>query len=92
MTELTIQEILQDLLCCEKYMLEMYKQYTIETSNSVLKELCMKNMKEVFEMQQVIYENMKERDLYPVEFAESQKISQAIKTIQENTKYYDDTF
>lgn len=92
MTELTMQEILQDLLCCEKYMLEMYKQYTIETSNDELKNLCIKNMSEVFEMQQTIYEQMRDRNLYPVELAESKKIEQAIKKIKENTKYYDDKF
>jgi len=92
MTELTVQEILQDLICCEKYMLEMYKQYTIEASNDELKHLCIKNMNEVFEMQQTIFEEMRDRNLYPVENAESKKIEQAIKKIKENTKYYDDTF
>ena len=92
MTELTEQEILQDLLVCEKYMLEMYKQYTIETSNLTLKDLCVENMKEIFVIQQEIYELMKTRNYYPVEYAEQKKIGQAIKTITENTKFYDDTF
>ena len=92
MTELTLQEILQDLLCCEKYMLEMYKQYTIEASNEKLKELCIQNMKDTFALQFDIFEKMKERNFYPVENAESKKVEMAIKTIKENTKYYDDTF
>ena len=92
MTKLTIQEILQDLLVCEKYMLEMYKQYTIEASNMPLKELCIENMKQTFDLQFKVFEEMKARDLYPVENAESKKVEQAIQTITENTKYYDDTF
>jgi spore coat protein CotF len=92
MTELTVQEILQDLLVCEKYMLEMYKQYTIEASNLALKDLCIENMVQTFDLQYKIFEAMEARGYYPLENAKSNKVQQAIKTITENTKYYDDTF
>ncbi|MGI5841876.1 MAG: spore coat protein [Christensenellales bacterium] len=92
MTQLTTQEILQDLLNCEKFMLTMYKQFTIEASNKTLKSLLIENMEEVFALQYKIFKLMNDRNFYPTEEAESKKIQQAIKTLRENTKKYDENF
>ncbi len=92
MTELTELEILQDLLICEKFMVGMYKQFTIEASNPALKNLLIENMKKAFEFQFKIFELMHERDLYPTEPAETKKITTAIKTLREKSKDYSNSF
>lgn len=92
MTELSIQEILQDLLICEKFMITMYKQFAIELSNVDLQDLFIENMEDTFDIQHLLFLEMKERELYPVENAPMEKIDMAIKTIKDNSKYYDDTF
>lgn len=92
MTKLTLQEILQDLLSCEKLMLELYKQYTIEASNLELQDLCIQNMKDNFKSQFEVYKLMRDRKFYPVEYAEEQKIQQAIKMISQSTKNYENDF
>lgn len=92
MTQLTVQEILQDLIICEKFMATMYKQFTLEVSNMDLQKLCLNNMEEIFETQHQIFLQMKERDLYPVEIAPMKKIDTTIKTVKDNSKYYDESF
>lgn len=92
MTELTELEILQDLLICEKFMVGMYKQFTIEASNPALKKLLMDNMKQAFELQFKIFELMHERNLYPTEQAEIKKVTTAIKNLKEQSKDYTDSF
>lgn len=88
MTTLTEMEILQDLLIAEKFLLGMYKQYGIEASNMKLKNLLIDNMNNVFELQFKAFEMMHERNLYPTEEAEINKIVSTIKTIKENSKDY----
>lgn len=90
MTKLTTQEILQDLLICEKFMLGMYKQFTIEASNQPLKTLLIENMKKSFDFQFKIFKLMNERNFYPTEQAETKKVTTAIKTLKEQSKNYND--
>lgn len=92
MTKLTEHEILQDLLICEKFMLGMYKQFTIEASNPELKKLLIDNMKKAFDFQYKIFALMHERNLYPTEEAESKKVTGAVKQLKENSKDYTSSF
>lgn len=92
MTELTEQEILQDCLICEKFLLEMYDQFTKEVSNLPLQDLMLENMEEVFKIQHQLFIEMKDRKFYPVTMAEKEQINQTIKTLQQNTKDYSDDF
>lgn len=92
MTELTTLEILQDLLICEKFMVGMYKQFTIEASNQPLKTLLIENMKKSFDFQFKIFKLMNERNLYPTEPAEQKKVTTAIKKLKEQSKDYSKSF
>lgn len=90
--ELTLEEILQDVLICEKFLASMYEQYMKEASNEELLDLLLDNFAEVIYTQQAIFQEMKARDLYPVTNAEKQKIEQTITTLKEKMQSYEKDF
>lgn len=92
MTKLTLEELLQDALICEKFMLSMYDQFVKEASNENLMGLLLKNYEDTLNIQHDIFLEMKERNFYPVTVADKQKIEQSLFTIKEKTKSYSKDF
>lgn len=90
--DLTVQEILQDTLVCEKFLADMYAQFMKDSSCVPLLDLCLENYEQVIKTQHVMFLEMHERDFYPTTPAEAQKIKQTITTIKQNTKNYSDSF
>lgn len=92
MHKLTLKEVLQDALICEKFMLGMYEQFLKESSNPVLLKLMLKNFEATAENQHQVFVEMRDRNMYPVENAELMKVEKAITTLDQGTKVYDDSF
>ncbi len=92
MIKLTLKEILQDALICEKFMVSMYEQFLKEASNEILLDLLLTNFEEVAQTQHDIFLEMKDRDMYPIENAETQKIEQTMTLLKQATKTYSKDF
>ncbi len=92
MHKLTLEELLQDALIAEKYMISMYEQFIKEASNVTLIDLLLDNFNELVETQHVLFLEMKERNMYPVTNAEKQKIEQAEVTLKQKRKSFEKDF
>ena len=92
MHKLTLEELLQDALIAEKYMISMYEQFIKEASNVTLIDLLLDNFNELVETQHVLFLEMKERNMYPVTNAEKQKIEQTEVTLKQKRKSFEKDF
>lgn len=92
MHKLTIKEILQDALICEKYMLASYEQFGKESSNQTLLALMIDNFESTAHSLHRVFREMKDRNLYPVENAELNKIEKAITKLEQSNKTHSDDF
>lgn len=92
MHKLTLEELLQDALIAEKYMISMYEQFIKEASNVTLIDLLLDNFNELVETQHVLFLEMKERNMYPVTNAEKQKIEEAEVNLKQKRKNYEKDF
>ena len=92
MVKLSSKELLQDALVAEKFLVTMYDQFLKESSCVPLLDLLLDNYAQNAEAQHEVFMVMKERDMYPVENAEAQKIQQTITMLKENTRTFDKDF
>lgn len=76
---MTEQEILQDLLIAEKFLLSMYNQFGLECSNITLRNLLIEQYAEASKNNFKVFEIMKKQNLYPVTEAGEKEINQAVK-------------
>ena len=76
---MTEQEILQDVLIAQKFLLSMYNQFGLECSNTKLRNLFIDQYAEVSKNDFKVFEIMKKQGFYPITEAETQKINQSIK-------------
>ena len=92
MIKLTPKELLQDALIAEKFLVIMYDQFLKEASCMPLLNLLLDNFSATAEAQHQVFLEMKERDMYPVEDAEMQKIDQTILMLKQNKRTFDNDF
>ncbi len=74
------QQIATDVLTSQKTTTELYNKFALESNMPNLHEDFMEILNQEHEMQMEIFELMKNKGWYPVEFAESKKIEEAQKT------------
>ena len=79
MIEFTEQEILQDALIAEKYMIHMYCQFGLECSNECLRKLFNEHHAMAMEHNLKIFNIMHEKGFYPTTPAPVKDVKQGIK-------------
>ena len=77
--ELTQQEILQDALIAEKYIMHMYCQFGLECSNQSLRDLFSQLHDEASKHDLKLFKVMNEKGFYPKTEAPVKDVKQAIK-------------
>ncbi len=77
--ELTEQEILQDVLIAQKFMLHMYCQFGLECSNPTLRNLFSDLSKASSEQDFKVFKIMNDKGFYPTTVAQTKDVNQAIK-------------
>lgn len=77
--ELTEQEILQDVLIAQKFMLHMYCQFGLECSNENLRNLFSDLSKASSVHDFKVFKIMNEKGFYPTVVAQNKDVKQAIK-------------
>ena len=76
------QQIAGDVLSSQKSTTSLYNKFALEANMPKLHDDFMKILTQEHEMQNEMFELMKEKDWYPLEFAESKKIEEAKKTFE----------
>ena len=77
--ELTEQEILQDVLIAQKFMLHMYCQFGLECSNENLRNLFNDLSKASSVHDFKVFKIMNDKGYYPTVTAQNKDVNQAIK-------------
>ncbi len=77
------QQIAGDILTSQKYATELYNKFALESKMKELHDDFMEILGQEHEIQMEIFKLMEEKDWYPIEMAESQKIEEAKKTFQQ---------
>lgn len=77
--ELTEQEILQDSLIAEKFLINMYCQFGLECSNPELRSLFTELYNVALDHDFKIFKIMNEKNFYPTTPATMANVKQAIK-------------
>lgn len=90
MHKLSVKEILQDALICEKFLLSSYEQFGKESSNLTLLALMLDNFDSTTQSLHRVFVEMRDRNFYPVENAELNKIEKAITKLEQSNKTYSD--
>lgn len=75
---MTEQEILQDTLVGQKFLLSMYNQFGLECSNPELRNLFNEQRSVVSEHNFEIFEVMRKKGLYPVTKAAAKDVDKAV--------------
>lgn len=83
---MTEQEILQDALVGQKFLLSMYNQFGLECSNPELRNLFNEQRSVVSDHNFIIFEIMKEKKLYPVTKAAVKDVDKAVQMHTEMQK------
>ncbi len=76
------QQIAGDVLSSQKSTTELYNKFALESNMPKLREDFMKILNQEHEMQIEMFELMKNKGWYPLEFAESKKIQEAKKIFE----------
>lgn len=92
MVKLTLEEMLIDALVAEKFMLTAYDQFIKEASNMPFINLLLNHFDDLVKTQHELFLEMKERNFYPVEMAEKQKIEQSLVMLKQKAKDYSKEF
>lgn len=79
MMEFNTQNTLQDALIAHKYLIHMYCQYGIETSNETLRNLFSENQKIASEHDLKLFKIMNDKGFYPKQPAPAKDVKQALK-------------
>ena len=79
MIEFTEQEILQDALVAQKFMIHMYCQFGLECSNECLRKMFNEHHAIAMEHNFKIFNIMHDLDFYPTTIATSKDIKSALK-------------
>ena len=77
--EFNTQNTLQDALIAHKYLISMYCQYGIETSNETLRNLFYENQKIASEHDLKLFKIMNEKGFYPKTPAAAKEVKQTLK-------------
>lgn len=77
--ELTEQEILQDVLIAQKFMLSMYSQFGLECSNPTLRNLFNDLSTVSSEENFKVFKMMHDKGFYPITIAQVKDVNQAVK-------------
>ena len=77
--EFNTQNTLQDALIAHKYLIHMYCQYGIETSNETLRNLFFENQKIAGEHDLKLFKIMNEKGFYPKTAAPAKELNQTLK-------------
>ena len=77
--EFNTQNTLQDALIAHKYLINMYCQYGIETSNETLRNLFNENQKIASGHDLKLFKIMNEKCFYPKTAAAAKDVKQALK-------------
>lgn len=77
--ELTEQEILQDILIAQKFMLNMYCQFGLECSNPALRNLFNDLSTISSEENFKVFKIMNDKGFYPMTIAQVKDVNQAVK-------------
>ena len=77
--EFNTQNTLQDALIAHKYIINMYCQYGIETSNETLRNLFNENQKIASEHDLKLFKIMNEKGFYPKTVAPAKEVKQTLK-------------
>ncbi len=72
-------EILQDLLIGQKFLLSMYNQFGLECSNKTLRNMFNKHHDEVSKQNFEIFSIMKDKGQYPIMPAEKEAMAKAVE-------------
>lgn len=76
------KQIATDVLSSQKSATSLYNTFALEANMPELHDDFMKILIQEHEMQNEMFELMKKKDWYPMEFAESKKIEEAKKTFE----------
>jgi spore coat protein CotF len=76
------QQIAGDILTSQKYATELYNKFALEAKMKKLHDDFMEIFNQEHEIQTEIFELMEDKNWYPLEMAESQKIEKAKDTFQ----------
>jgi len=90
--DLTLEEILMDVLMAKKHLAGLYDQFIKEASNVTLLDMLLDHYTAIIDTQHALFLEMKERNFYPVENAEKEKTQQALTTLKEDCKNYSKDF
>lgn len=80
---MTETELLTDLLGTEKQLVKEYAGNTTESACPSLRQLLIANLTECSQDQYQIFDQMRQRGLYPIKDAQTQNVTAAKQTIQE---------
>jgi spore coat protein CotF len=78
MTQLNDIQIIQDVLSCEKSLTKMYTNAILESSCPKMRKVLSNVHMDAAEKQYQCYEYMAQNNLYPMEYADSEKLTEAI--------------
>lgn len=79
MMEFNTQQILQDAIVAQKYLLKMYCQFGLECSNPTLRNLFAELYQQTSEHDYAIFKVMNDLNYYPTTPAQAKDVSKAIK-------------
>ena len=77
--EFNTQNTLQDAIIAHKYLIHMYCQYGIETSNETLRNLFAENQKIASEHDLKLFKIMNDKGFYPKTAAPAKEVKQTLK-------------
>ena len=73
-------------------MISMYDQFLKEASNPALLDLLLTHYEDLADTQHELFIEMRDRNFYPVENAETQKLEQTLNTLKQAKKDYKKDF
>ena len=76
------EQIAGDVLSSQKSTTKLYDKFAVESNMPQLHKDFMKILEQEHEMQIEMFELMKNKNWYPIELAENQKIEEARKTFE----------